>query len=183
MRTIFIGAGHSNTKGRDMGAVGNGYVEGELTVELRNLVIEELAKLGIKAERDGDNSVTLETVNFIRKKLFKPDSILVDIHFNAGPAAATGCEVIIPASFSVFERDLADELSALISTTLQIRNRGRKTEAQTARKQLAWMRMAGDNILPEICFISNADDMSKYQAKKKELAYNMAALLKKWSSK
>ena len=29
MRKIFIGAGHSNVKGKDRGAEGNGYIEGE----------------------------------------------------------------------------------------------------------------------------------------------------------
>jgi len=183
MRTVFISAGHSNTPGRDMGAVGNGYIEGRLTVELRNLVITELAKLGIKAERDGDNSVTIETVNFIKKKLLAPNSILVDFHFNAATPAATGAEVIIPASFSAFERDMADELSAYIAVTLGIRNRGRKTEAQTARGKLAWMRSAGENILPEICFITNPGDMTSYQNKKGELAKGIAAIIHKWAQK
>lgn len=183
MRTVFISAGHSNTPGRDRGAAGNGYLEGDLTVELRDLLLAELSRIGIPALRDGNNSVTAETVQFIRKKLLQPNSILVDFHFNAGPAAATGAEVIVPASFSVFERDMADELSACIAATLQIRNRGRKTEAQTARKQLAWMRMTGENILPEICFITNADDMRKYQQHKTELVQGIAKIIEKWAKK
>lgn len=43
MRTVFISAGHSNQPGRDRGAYGNGYNEGDLTAEFRNLVITELA--------------------------------------------------------------------------------------------------------------------------------------------
>lgn len=183
MRTVFISAGHSNTPGRDRGASGNGYLEGDLTVEFRDLLMAELLRLGIPALRDGNNSVTADTVNFIRKKLLKPTAVLVDIHFNAGPPAATGAEVIIPESFSVFERDLADELSACMATTLQIRNRGRKTEAQTARKRLLWMRSAGENILLEICFITHPVDIRHYQQNKQTLAKSVAAILYKWTQK
>lgn len=183
MRTVFISAGHSNTPGRDRGAYGNGLNEGDLTVEFRNLVIAELAKIGVKAERDGDNSVTGETVNFIRKKLFPSSTVFVDFHFNAGPPAATGSEVIIPDNPSEFEKGMADELSAYIASTLQLRNRGRKTEANTARKQLVWMRTAGENILPEICFITNTGDVKSYQSKKVELAAGIASIIKKWASK
>lgn len=183
MRTVFISAGHSNTPGRDRGAQGNGYHEGDLTVEFRELLMAELALLGVTALRDGDNSITAETLQFIRKKLLHPNSLLVDIHFNAAPAVASGTEVIIPESFSVFERDLADELSAYMATTLQIRNRGRKTEAQTARKKLAWMRSAGENILLEICFITNPGDIRSYQQNKTVLAAGMAKIIHKWTNK
>lgn len=183
MRTVFISAGHSNTPGRDRGAYGNGYHEGDLTVEFRDLLMAELDRLGVPALRDGNDSVTAETVNFIRKKLLQPNSILVDIHFNAAPAVASGTEVIVPERFSVFERDLADELAAFMATTLQIRNRGRKTEAQTARKKLAWMRSAGENILPEICFISNPGDIRSYQQNKTALAAGMAKIIHKWANK
>lgn len=182
-RTLFISAGHSNTPDRDRGACGNGYQEGDLTAEFRELLMAELATQGVTALRDGDNSVTVETLQFIRKKLLDPRSILVDIHFNAAPPAATGTEVIIPESFSVFERDLADELAAYMATTLQIRNRGRKTEAQTARKKLAWMRAAGENILLEICFISNPSDIRSYQQNKHSLAAGIAGILAKWTKK
>ena len=39
MRTIFISAGHSDG-GIDKGASGNGYVEGVLTVEQRDLIVK-----------------------------------------------------------------------------------------------------------------------------------------------
>lgn len=183
MRTVFISAGHSNTPGRDRGASGNGYFEGDLTVEFRDMLMAELLRLGVPALRDGNDSVTADTVSFIRKKLLKPNSLLVDIHFNAGPSAATGTEVIVPEAFSTFERDLADALSACMATVLQIRNRGRKTEAQTARKRLLWMRTAGENILLEICFITNPGDIRSYQQNKPALAKGLAAIIYKWIQK
>jgi len=183
MRTLFISAGHSNTPGRDRGAQGNGYHEGDLTVEFRDLLMCELDRLGVTALKDGNNTVTAETVNFIRKKLLKPNSILVDIHFNAATATATGTEVIIPESFSAFERDLSDELSICMADVLQIRNRGRKTEAQTARKRLAWMRTTGENILLEICFISNEKDINSYQRNKDVLAKEISKVLYKYCNK
>lgn len=181
MRTIFISAGHSNTPGRDRGAVGNGFIEGNLTVEFRNLIISELAKIGVKAERDGDNTVTAETVNFIRKKLFGINSIFIDFHFNAGPSTATGCEVIVPDNPSEFEWSMAQDISATISNVLGIRNRLPKSESKSARSKLAWMRTTGENILPEVCFITNSADMASYQKNKNELASALAAAIKKWA--
>lgn len=183
MRTIFLSAGHSNTPGRDRGACANGHIEGNLTVELRELVKTQLLHIGVVALSDGNNSVTADTVAFLRKKAPDPKSLLVDFHFNAGPPAATGTETVIPDTSSAFERELADELCAYIAQTLQIRNRGRKTEGQSARGKLAWMRPAGENILPEICFISNREDMQKYEAQKHELAAGIARILKKWAAK
>ena len=46
MRSVFLSAGHSNRPGRDRGAAGNGYIEGELAVEFRNILKNELEILG-----------------------------------------------------------------------------------------------------------------------------------------
>ena len=47
MRKIFISAVHSNKPGKDQGAAGNGFIEGQLAVELRNLLVSELKSLKI----------------------------------------------------------------------------------------------------------------------------------------
>jgi len=179
MRKIFVGAGHSNTPGRDMGASGNGYIEGNLTVEFRDKLVKELKKLGANVTVDKNDSVFWETINKF-KTLVDTNSIVVDIHFNAAVPAATGTETLIPEVHTKFERELAEKVSTVIGETLNIPLRGRKgvkTEAESHHGRLGWMRLNGENILLEICFITNSNDMISYCEKENELAEKIARVL------
>jgi N-acetylmuramoyl-L-alanine amidase len=181
MRTIFISAGHSNVLGKDRGASGNGFVEGILTVEQRNLIVKELKNLGAKVIIDDNDSILSQTMAFFRNKTTK-NCILVDLHWNAATSQATGTEVLVPVTPTKFEMDLATDLSKAIANTLKIKNRGVKTELQSARKSLGWMRLTGENILIETCFISNKKDMDNYQKNKEELAKQIALILFNYSN-
>jgi N-acetylmuramoyl-L-alanine amidase len=177
MRKVFISAGHSNTRGRDRGAAGNGYVEGDLTVEYRNLLTAELNKLGIKPIVDADNSILAETIRFFQN-LTTNTCIVIDIHLNAAAdPSATGTETLIPAQNTEFERNLAKAMSDDVARILGIPLRGNhaglrgvKTELNSHHGRLGWMRLTGENILLETYFISNPNDTQKYQANKHLLA-------------
>lgn len=183
MKTIFLSAGHSNKPGRDRGASSGKYIEGELTVELRKLVYAELVKLGISAVVDVDDSILSQTMAFFKNKTTK-DSLLVDIHFNAGPPTAKGVEVLVPAKPSTIELTVANKIAVSIAKHLNTSLRGMtngfagvKTELESARKSLGWMRLTGENILIEVCFISNATEMSRYEAAKFVIAKDIARIL------
>lgn len=159
-----------------MGAVGNGFIEGVEAVELRNIIYTELKKLGITASIDGNNTILAETLRYF-KNLTSKDSIVVDIHFNAGTPKATGTETLVPFDASTFEKNLAKEIDKTISDTLKIKSRGVKSEADSHHGRLGWMRLTGENILIEICFISNESDMESYKNNKTELGKNIAKVL------
>jgi N-acetylmuramoyl-L-alanine amidase len=189
MRKIFLSAGHSNKPGADRGAVGNGFIEGNLTVELRNLIYNEFCNLGITAELDKNSNVLRDTIALFRD-MTTEKCIVIDLHWNAATPQATGTEVLIPKNPSQFEQELASDLAKTISNTLGIRMRGVyngkpgvKTEDMSARGTLGWMRLKGENILPEICFISNKDDMDRYQQNKNLLAKNMAKVIYDYAKK
>jgi N-acetylmuramoyl-L-alanine amidase len=176
MRKVFISAGHSNRPGRDRGASGNGFIEGELTVEYRNLLTAALRRRGITPITDADDSILSQTLNFFRN-MTTNTCIVVDIHWNAAGPTATGTETLIPSDNTEFERTLAKALSDDVSQILGIPLRGNhrglrgvKTEAESHHGRLGWMRLTGENVLLEICFISNRGDMDKYQANKQRLA-------------
>ena len=178
-RDIYISAGHSNFLSKDRGAVGNGFIEGELAVEFRNLVIAELRKLGAKVITDPDSNVLRETLAFFRNKTTN-DCIVLDIHWNSATPRATGTETLIPSQNTTFERTLAQKLSETVSDTLGIPLRGTngvKTELESHHGSLGWMRLTGENVLMEVCFISNAADMKKYQTNKNLLAQRIAKVL------
>lgn len=176
-RKIIISAGHGGT---DPGAFGNGYVERELTIELRNLIINELKALGINPLADDNRNALKETLAWLRGK-FNGKDILFDIHWNAASnPEAKGTEVIVPDICSQFEKDLGRSL-VKIFTELGFRDRGVKPESLTARKRLGWMRPTAENVLLEVCFITNPTDMKLYQANKLTIAKRIATILHNYS--
>lgn len=174
-RRIAISAGHSNVKGQDRGAVSNGYIEGELTVELRDLIKEALNNTNVPCSIDPNSNVTFQTVALFRQYFNTGNDICIDIHFNAG--GGTGTEVLIPDNFSLVEQELATALAHVISSRLQIFNRGVKQEKYSARKKLFWMTIPAETILIEVAFLDNAKDMSSYNNQKVLLADEIASVL------
>lgn len=179
-RIVILGAGHTNVPGKDRGAVGNGYIEGELTVELRDMVAQHLRDMCIKVYTE-DNSFGLKAALNVFRKVTNKDAICVDFHWNAATPQATGTEVLIPEFPSKLEEQLAYRIAHTISSELNIKARGNfnglkgvKSELSSHHGRLGWMRLLGQNILPEICFITNESDMKSYQAKKIRLAYEIA---------
>lgn len=164
-RTIILSAGHG---GNDPGAVSGKYIERDLALELRELIAARLVQAGFKVLKDQNQNKLADTLKWLVGKYSERD-ILIDIHWNAGQPQANGTEVIIPQTPSVFEQTLATELVNAIHS-IGFKNRGVKKESQTARKTLAWMRPKAENILIEVCFISNSGDMNLYINNKEELA-------------
>lgn len=166
---IFVTAGHSN---QDPGASGNGYTEAALTKEFRDLVLLQLKNMGIAAWFDNDND-TLATV--LHKMTPSESDVCLDIHFNAGPIGATGVEVIIADRHTNAETGAATRMCVKAAQIMGIRNRGVKTESDTARKLIGILHNEkGINLLIEIGFISNAADLKAYHSKKRELAVEVA---------
>ena len=172
-RKLFISAGHG---GVDGGAAHGGYTERDLAISFRNALVKELSILGVSAQVDPDSNALVKTLAYIKGK-FGAKDILVDIHFNAG--GGTGTEVIIPNVSSPFEKQLAQRIADVINvvTGLKKRGGGVKTEIDTARKSLGWMRPNSENILLEICFIDSKLDMAVYIANEFKLAKEIAKVL------
>lgn len=176
-RKIFLSAGHGGT---DSGAVGNGYIERDLTIDLRNQIVRELRALGVTPLIDDNRNALSQTLAWLRGK-FSSKDILLDIHWNAAAnPEAKGSEIIIPDVSSQFERDLAKALLKVF-TDLGFRDRGVKPEALTARKRLGWMRPVAENVLIEVCFISNLTDMKLYEVNKQGIAKKIANILNQYS--
>lgn len=188
MRKIFLSAGHTNVKGKDRGAAANGVTEGDLTVELRDLITTELKNLGVNPTID-DNSHGLRKTLAKFKNLTAKDSLVVDIHFNAATPKAKGVETLVPNEANDLELNLAQKLSSTIANILETSLRGSfkgrkgvKSEISSHHGRLGWMRLTGNNVLLEICFITNKPELDKYLNNKHLIAKNIAAILVKASS-
>ncbi|WP_337043874.1 N-acetylmuramoyl-L-alanine amidase [Emticicia sp. 17c] len=157
---IFLTAGHHR---KDAGAVFNGRKEADETIKLRNAITAHLQKQGVEVWNDADEWDLSQTIAEI-KKLSKPNDTVCDLHFNAGSTTATGCEVFVPDDATTEELNLAQRLVENIASLLMIKNRGIKRESNSQHKKLGMMRPQGKNVLIEVCFISNVNDMKNYDA-------------------
>lgn len=169
-KALFLIAGHG---GSDPGAVGNGYKEADLTLELRDLIASKLEDKYTIYKDVKEHS--LNSVITWLKSIVTPSCLLVDIHFNAAATkAATGTEILVPDAFSSFESKLATDLAVNISKVLGIKNRAVKKESQSARSRIAILNVPAENVLIEVCFISNKSDIESYQKNKEVLADTIA---------
>ena len=172
----FLSAGHHI---KDSGAVGNGYKEKDLTIEFRDLVVEQCKKLGLHVITDEDHETVTQYFNRIKPG---DGSVVIDFHFDAAEnPEATGTTAIIGNNANSESKQFAQELVDTTSEVLGIRNRGVIPEKLSARKRLRIFREpAGIISLLEIAFITNKEDMKKYQVNKNYLACRIAYLIKKY---
>jgi N-acetylmuramoyl-L-alanine amidase len=179
MRKLFLIAGHGGT---DPGASGNGYLEKNLTIELRKLIDAELKKIGITAIVDSDENYLAHTMRWLRGKFGSKDVIL-DIHWNASANnTANGSEIIIPNEASIYEAQFATALLKVF-TDVGFKGRGVKRESETARGSLAIMKPNAENLLIEVCFVSNLQDMRLYENSKHLISKRLAYVIKEYLKK
>jgi len=184
---FIISSGHTNVKGKDMGAssIDGKFVEGVLTVADKNILVkkmyeaaavENIATFSQYMLVDRDDTALAETMAFLKGRT-KPNDVLIEIHYNASDnITVKGTEVLVPEDKTKDELEIADRLSDIIGDALTTKERGQigatdgvKTEAESARKKLGWMRITGINILIEVEFLSNPTAMQTLEQKRDAL--------------
>lgn len=184
-RRLYILAGHTNSPTSDEGAVVNStsthYIEGNLTVELRDLIVKELKVMDAIVYTDA-NPLPLNKVLLWLKKILNISDIVIDLHFNSFTSTkANGTEVIVADSPTAFEKTLALDILHTTTDILHTKSRGVKSETESAHGTLAVMRLNCEVLLLETCFLSNPQDMVNYMKYKKELAIALAHVLYKYA--
>lgn len=177
--TVFISAGH-NPRGIkvDPGAIGNGFKEADLNVEIRNLVITQLKSKGIKVISDNDDE---RLADYLKRIKTGNGSVVLEFHFDAAASpSATGTTALYGNDADRLDIAFATELAATTSRILGIKNRGAISEAQSHRGSLGLMRKEGIVALLEIGFISNPNDLKQYQKNKVALAIEIANIVKRY---
>lgn len=164
--TYYCIAGHSLS---DPGAIGvNGVKESDLTIKFRNLlskiVADKAAKqsIPISVWVDDDKDSLKEVISKIGSNIQSIDMIN-DIHFNAGPETANGMECVVADNASQRSVYIAGEIARQGSIIMGIKHRGVKTESQTPRKKLGILRMKGSAVIIEISFLTNENDLNKFE--------------------
>ncbi|MHC0441625.1 N-acetylmuramoyl-L-alanine amidase [Flavobacterium sp. 3-210] len=179
--TAFISAGH-NPKGIkvDPGAVANGLREADLTVEFRNLVVDELLKRKVKVITDKDDE---RLGDYLKRIQTGSGSVVLEFHFDAAVSpTATGTTSLYGSDADRLDIAFAKELVETTSVVLGIKNRGALSEKDSHRGSLGLMREQGIVSLLEICFISNPNDIKAYNANKKDLAVKIAGIVERYEN-
>lgn len=161
MRSIYLSAGHHL---KDSGAIGNGYKENTLNIELRDLVIERIKQLkpNQKVIKDDDKETLSQVVSRFRKTI-KPDDFWLEFHFDSsGNGTASGTTSLVKEGANSKSKEVGAELSKMVSSVLNIMDRKVKSEKDSNRGRLAMLHVTENSVLLEVGFISNKLDMSEY---------------------
>lgn len=163
---IYLSAGHSND---DPGAVAFNRKEADIVSEFRNLVSFYLMRAKVLHDVDGAGTVNIPLAATVKE--MRGHHPALEFHCNAGPRAATGVETLQATK----DFDLGAKLCSVIASTLNIRNRGAKSEDSGQHHRLAFVQAGG--IIVELFFISNEHDLASYDARKWLLAKAVAEVL------
>lgn len=175
-KTLIITAGHHL---KDSGAVGNGYKENALNIEMRDLVVARVKQLAphINVWTDKDH-LTLSQVIAEVNKFATENDVWLEYHFDSSinPKASGSTSLVADGARQV-SKNLGKELVDIASTILEIPNRGVKSEKDSARGRLAMLHTKATSVLFEVAFISNPTDMINHQSWKHWLADEHARIL------
>ena len=170
-----ITAGHSNV---DSGAIGNGFKEAELATELRNIVAVKLREMGHTVVTDGTGTTNQPLTTAI--SLIKQSTVAVEMHFNAATPTAKGVETIALPKDKLLAQKLSQAIAGVLGTSIR-GDAGFIDQTKSARGRLGYINAGG--LIIETCFISNANEMAIYQAKKWLVASAIAKTLDDWSKR
>lgn len=152
--TIFVSGGHH---AKDSGAVSKDgkTTEFKYCASFRDMVVAEIKAIrpDIKVITDQDYETLSQYLTRIKTG---SGSVVIEPHLNsAANKSATGTEVLIADNHTKNSALMAAEMSQAIANAFGLKNRGVKTESQSARGKLALVRKDGTTVLPELGFISN----------------------------
>lgn len=173
--SAFISAGHHL---KDPGAVANGLQENNLTMRVRDKVVELVRAKGYTVIVDKDTETLAEYLKRIQPG---EGSVVVEFHFDAGVInQATGTSSFYADGASANTRAFALEMAATGAKILGIPNRGAHSETESHRGRLGLVHEAGINCLVEIAFITNTKDIHSFETHFNELCEAYANVIMKY---
>lgn len=159
MKTVLLSAGHSTVPPKDSGAVGNGFVEAQEALKVRDAVAAFLRakRPDLNVIEDGADGVSEPLKKAIA--LARTANVAVEFHFNAGPPTATGVECLSKPHLKGLAQKIAQAIAK--PTGLTIRGDGGwKADNSGQHHRLGFCEAGG--IIAEVAFISNNVDMARY---------------------
>jgi hypothetical protein len=174
MGNLILKAGINNTRSKiEKIDEDNKLEEAKLTSEFRRLLTKELIEINVISNYGKED---------YREWCLKHNgynNISIDIHFNLSDnPQINGTEIVIPFCNVKHEDEFSNLFINLILSTLETKNRGIKNECNNYRGQLLFVTPNFKNYCIELCFLTNTEDMVKYNKHKTKLITEFANLLK-----
>lgn len=157
-----------DTEQETHGACGNGYREADLTIEVVDIlynILKNYANVDVY-DQNSNAFEDLKTGNV--KANFSNYDYVFEVHFNSASEGAKGTEIFVTRSEegTIVEEKIMEKLRRFFTV------RGVK------RMNFNVIKRAKDkgasSALIEVCFISNAEDVSTYQNNKNEICQEIA---------
>ncbi|MBL1175968.1 N-acetylmuramoyl-L-alanine amidase [Pantanalinema sp. GBBB05] len=184
MGRIFISAGHGGQEdGKvDPGAVVAGTTEAREMILTRDLIMAELQGRQVEVLSVPDDLSLEQTIAWINARARSGD-VALEIHADASTTSSVRGSSVFFIAQNEERRKHADLLLlALLRRVPQLPNRGAKPDTSTGTGSLAFCRqLLPASLLMEIGFLTNADDRTLIQNRRKEIATGIADGLQAWS--
>lgn len=166
MKKLYVIPGHGNG---DCGACGNGYQEAERV----RVLAQRIKDFGGDNVLLSDFNLNSYKSNIIGKGLVPKDCVILELHLDSSSnETAKGGHIIINANFKADKYD--ETLAKMISEMFPGRNK--TIVGRTDLLNVCRAANKGYNYrLMECCFISNAEDIKKFNANIDELAKKILA--------
>lgn len=184
MGRIFISAGHGGIEqgGRDPGSIVGNTTEAQEMILLRDLVVPELRSRGFEVLSVPDDLSSSQTIGWINTRVSAGD-VALEIHADAfSNPDVRGATAFYIANNTERKTQAEMLLYALVRRLPQLPNRGAKPDTATGIGSVSFCR---DTILPsiliEVGFLSNPDDRSLLQNRRRDVALGLADGLAAWS--
>lgn len=168
---IFIDAGHNDSK-FDIGSVGNGIREQDVTFSISKILAEKLKNIGVDVKLSRPTKDTVlgtDTNSSLAKRAELANKwgadLFLSIHCNSfWLASANGTEVYAYSKKST-AYNLGEKIAKNISKQLGTYNRGIKTNTFAVLKKTSMPAL-----LIELAFISNTNDSQKLKDRQEDFA-------------
>jgi hypothetical protein len=184
MGRIFISAGHGGMEqgGRDVGAIVGSTNEAQEMILLRDLVVPELRSRGFEVLSVPDDLSASQTIQWINART-RPGDVALEIHADSfSNPDVRGTTAFYIANNTERKKHAEMLLLAVVRRLPQLPNRGAKPDTATGIGRIAFCR---DTTLPstllEVGFLSNPDDRSLLQTRRRDVALGIADGLAAWS--
>jgi len=157
---IYLNNGHHL---KDSGAVHKGHEESQMAIELGESVVNELSKF-VEVLSVPDDLNLRDSIDWVNERATEHD-FAFSTHFNShSNQYVAGTEVYYS---NEREKELAITFAQEVSKAGGFKNRGPRHDSSTWVGSLGWLRnLKCDSVLLEVCYLTNNEDMVKYDTQK-----------------
>ncbi len=184
MGRIFISAGHGGKEvgGIDPGTIAGGTTEAKEMIFLRDLILTELRARGFEVLSVPDSLSAKASIQWINSRDRRND-VAVEIHADAASSpSVNGASVYYIANNEERKNNAETLLMGLLRRVPQLNNRGVKPDTATGMGRLMFTReVAIASLLMQVIFLSNPEDRTLLQTRRREFAVGIADGITAWA--